>query len=389
MRGHYTFDYLDNPWRDLFERDPNRRWLVGSPIDFDYNLRDAYAHYVVRSQLTARPDVRYVYSRAYGISPPGNPPAPGDDHLYLGRPKLHMGSLWGDPARLLEGQMYGRFLDPPTGQVADTIRYGSRLFTRRHILGSTLLWRRYDRDYAVLMYREQQFHGEGRRLAALAGVGSLGTLLLSAALAHPLLRRQLAHQARAVAPLTIRHRPTESIEVLIGFHLRQPTDLDVLLMRLDEILASPTSVSWTDTFEAKVEVVAVSTGNGQHAVFFNDLPGIALELSPLGEGRQGGLLRRLDTNGAIELTWLRTAVLREMALEPEQASIEALCRVLDRERPPGKAPRKPREALRKQICDLNRDLQRLQLDDDPIRYDRKVRRYIYHNVRVIWRPQPQ
>jgi hypothetical protein len=330
-----------------------------------------------------------VYSRAYGISPPGNPPAPGDDYLYLGRPKLHMGSRWGDPARLLEGHMRGRFLDPPTGQAADTIRYGARLFTRRHIPGSTQLWRRYDCDYAVLMYREQHFHGEPRRLAALAGVGSLGTLLLSTALAHPLLRRQLARQARAVAPLTVRHRPTESTEVLIGFCLRQPTDLDDLLMRLDEILSSPSTPSWTDTFEAKVEAVAVSVGDGQHAVFCNDLPGIALELSPLGEGRQGGLLRRLDTNGAIELTWLRTAVLRELALEPERGSIDALCRVLERERPADSRPEEPREALKKLVCDLNRAMQRLQLDRGAIRFDRKMQRYICHNVRVIWRPQPQ
>lgn len=383
MRGLHHYIWLEEPWRDAFVRIPDRRLLVAALYDKDYRLRDAYAHEILCKCLTGRSDVRYEFARAYGIGPPGDPPPAGDDFLFLGRAKPYTGSLWGEVAMRLEGRMCGRFLDPTTGLAADTIRYGKRQFTRREIDGSTPQWRRCDRDYAVFMYREEEVTGDRRRLAALAGLGSLGTLLLTAALAHPPLRRQLACQARAIAPLTVRHRPNEWVEVLIGFRLRDHTYLDGLLARLEEVLSSRSTQSLTEIFEAKVEVVAVSTGNDTCGIYFNDVPDIHLELRPFGDGRRGGLLRRLDTNRAIKLPPLRAALLRELARAPEQATVEALCRVRAGERD----RRGTQGALRKLVHNLNNDLERL-LDARPIRFDRKLHRYICDGVRVVWHPQP-
>src|SRR5262249_28725344 len=134
----------------------------------------------------------------------------------------------------LEGRMKGKFIEPAPGFPANTISYEGRRYTRREMADSTPEWRRYDRDYAVLVYRQAEVPGEPRRLAALAGIGSLGTLLLTTSLAHAPTRALLAQQARALAPLRDGvHRPSEWLEVLVGFQLREPSYLENLLSRLD------------------------------------------------------------------------------------------------------------------------------------------------------------
>jgi hypothetical protein len=325
----------------------------------------------VRRLLANRTDILCTFARAHGIRP-GDPPARGDDYIVVGRPKLIASSY--RAARRLEGGMYGEFVDSPTGSSGDTIWYGGRRFTQHEIAQSTPEWRRYDRDYGVFMYREEDFGGEERRLAALAGLGSLGTLLLTASLAHPPLCAQLARQANAIAPLTPLHQPNVRVEVLVGFTLHEPAHVDGLVPRLNDVLELGRRQSLADIFSATVEAVAVCGGDGKKQVFLNELPGIQLDLRPRDGGRGGGLLQRLDTGRTITVSPDRFDLLRALADHPDPP-IDALCRVLARKR----------GTLRKLVSDLNDDLEPF-LGARPVRCDRKVKRVVCDGVRVVWRP---
>src|SRR5262245_10338371 len=136
MRGLLRYTWLEDTWRDLFHRDHDRRWSVAVLYDLDLALRDGIAHQIIRDRLGH--SARFRYTRAYNNAPSENP-GPGEDFLFVGRTKLHIGAPWGEAAKLLDGGC-GRFLDQPNGLAADTVVYGSHQYSRRHIEGSTPQW---------------------------------------------------------------------------------------------------------------------------------------------------------------------------------------------------------------------------------------------------------
>jgi hypothetical protein len=382
MRGFYDYWWLEEPWRYAIDKRDDRQWLVAALQDYDLQLRDAYALNLLRKCLTGRSDIRYRYARAWTI---GNdePLPPGQDVVFLARPKLFGLSGFGACARPIERFMCGRIIDPPERRTGDTICYGDRQFTRRRLGEWTEDYRRYDRDYGVFAYRTEEIDGERRQLIALAGLGGLATLLLAVVLAHPRLRRELAQQARCIAPLNARrHRPQEWIEVLIRFELDDASKLDDLLNTLEESLHRPRYEESTFHFKSQVEVVAVSTGAGGREIRYNDasdLADIMLELRPVG-GRNGGRLRRIDDGRLIDLPHMRCVLLNRLVVDPD-APVEQLCAELEQERLPGETPEDPHGALRKLVWDLNNDLEPL-LGIRPVQKSSKLQRYVLVGVRV-------
>ncbi|TMB49910.1 MAG: hypothetical protein E6J56_22540 [Deltaproteobacteria bacterium] len=363
--GSWTQDYgwLDNFWRDVIT--PGRRWVVATLYDADIFVRDALAHAVVRERLRREGvDVRYQFVRPF--EPAATPPLEPDEQLlFIGRPKPFRGSSLGTAAHRLESYARGRFVDPGDVTVGHSVRYDQRLFSRHELESAPGQLRRSDLDYGLLLYRRERTGETERRLVALAGLSTLGTLGLALILTDDARRRELVRQARELLPWRAELHPEESAELCVRIHVPSEEHLANLLNAAE--------------FAFRVEAVALAPG----ALGVQPQAEAEMVLVPDAQ-RQGGVLR-LPGAAEVKLTRARFELLRMLVEEPSKATSSELCRRLGFASGSGKTALKRRSVrLAKLVHDLNASLRAVPglQAGRLVRFRKKQRRYALTGARA-------
>ena len=374
-RSNYL--WLENFWRDCIRLRRGRRWEVATLIDGDVALRDGYAHSLIRNCLQDRSDVDFRYIRAWSVYDDPSPLPPEVDVLFLGRPKPFAASRLADCAKRLEGRMYGDFVDPNTGQTGNSVRYGSpregRFFAQHELEEPFGRYQRCDQDYGILMYRRDRVGDDTRTLVAIAGLGTLGTLLLAVILADDTRRTQLVRQAGALAPLGRHHLPGQCIEICVRVEVPGEEHLTNLLNILS---------SGAPAFQFQVDAVAVAMEDGKKDVRIREDGPTALELHAGDTGQRGGHVRLTHAGQAVALSGQRFALLQRLLDAPQQASKKELCRHLGllKKQRPGRRAEPNYNALQKLVFDLNKNLKKDQSVGERnlrvVRFDRSEGRYV-------------
>jgi hypothetical protein len=334
-------------WRDLLGYRPGRRWVVVVLIDGDIFLRDGLAYTLLYNCLRGRTDVTWRFVRAFMIDHRQLPLAPGEDLIILGRGRPIAGTALGPYVTILEGQAAGRFLDPKTGESANTIRYGDQRYTRRFLEEPPFSpFRRCDRDYGVFMLRQHGNGADQRTIVSIGGLGSLGTLILMFLLHHESCRRELARAINKLVHWKVHHQPEKQFEICV----RAQVDDDERLSRLLDCM----SRGELDVFDYRLEVVAVGTESGKPDLFFRREDHIDLELRI---DAAGGSVRGAGKTAWVRMAPLRFAVLLALVEDPQHTTPADLCRRLrfmpaDQTEPDGRQ----RNNLSRIIHDLNADL---------------------------------
>ena len=380
-RSNYA--WLENFWRDCIRPRRGRRWEVATLIDGDVALRDGYAHSLIRGCLRDRSDVDFRYIRAWSVYDDPDPLPPNVDVLFVGRPKPFAASRLGVLARRLEGKnMYGRFIDPNTGQTGNSVGYGpprgGRFFTQHELEEPFGRYCRCDRDYGILMLRREGVGEDTRTLVAIAGLGALGTLLLTVILTDDTRRRRLIEQAGALAPLGRHHLPRQGIEICVRVQVPDEEQLTTLLNGLS---------SGAPAFDFRVDAVAVAMEDGKRDVRIRAARSTHVELQTGDASGRGGHVRLAHTGQPVALSARRFALLRRLVEAPDQATKDALCRHLGlmKKRRGGRA--QPNYAtLQKLVFDLNKNLKKDHAVGERnlrlVYFDRKKGRYVLDGAAV-------
>lgn len=307
----------DTFWRDFIGK-RGRRWLVVVLHDGDLFPRDAVAYWALRECLRERTDVEFRFFRAWAPAT-DELSLDGVDILFLGRSRPVYNTSLGPPATRLEAMMKGKFRDPRTGTTSNSIWYGSRRFRRHELQVSPEEPRRCDLDYGILVWRSEKDGDAERRVVAIAGLSTLGTLGLTLILTDDGRRAELLRQVRELAPWKPEWRPDQGGEICVR--------IDVGPERLPHFLNNP-------TFDFRVEAVAVDGGEThvrEAAATF--------EVFPRADG-----YGTMQLDGATaRVSPARVELLRWLVDHPDEAGTKDLCAGLHR------TPR----TLAKLVHDLN------------------------------------
>jgi len=385
-----SYAWLQNFWNECIAPRRGRHWEIATLIDGDIALRDGFAHALVRRCLRERADVSYRYIRAWAMHDDPTPLPPEVDMLFIGRPKPFAVSRLAEFAKRLEGRMYGEFIDPNNGQTGNSVRYandqGRRVFMEHELEEPFGRYHRCDQDYGILMYRREEVRGAERTLVAIAGLGTLGTLLLTMILSDAAQRKELALQAGTLAPLTPRHLPRQCIELCVRVEVPGEKQLSNLLSALDSPWVEP-------PFRFQVDAVAVATDDGKE-IKIRDVTQTEMELRAAPED-QGGNVRLAHSGSLIALSPQRFALLRRLAEAPEACTREALCHDLGLvgKAPDGRQSVPKIGALLKLVHDLNKALKQDQSIGDRnvrlVHYDKRTERYVLKEVRATFGKVPE
>jgi hypothetical protein len=366
----WTADYrwLDNFWDEVVAEREGRTWILATLYDKDILLRDGLAHALAFERLGSRRDVDCTFVQAWTRE---REPVPrlGQDVLFIGRAKPFARSGLGLLAVWLEAKACGLFLDHDEGTTGNVVRYGKAEFARHELEGPPELWRRCDVDYGVLLFRTD---GE-RRVAALSGLSTLGTLGLTLLLTDDRLRREFVQQVRHLAPWHERLHPEVSFEICVRIQVEGAAGLANFLN--------------TRAFDFRVEAVAIAKGDGaQPWVQLNPQSEPELRLVP---GTNGG--GTVSLHGAeVRLPTRRFKLLRRL-VESQRTSTADLCHYLGfangvRGKPNGRE----KIHLAKLVHDLNGSLARLPLPGRRlVRFSKQAHRYVLSGVRVTIVAAPQ
>jgi hypothetical protein len=364
-------------WRDLLGPRRDRCWVIVVLKDGDFFLRDGLAYAWLYDSLRGRTDVTWRFVRAFMIDDRQLPLRPGEDLIILGRGRPIAGTALGPCVTILEGPAAGKFLDPKTGESADTIKYGDRRYTRRFLEEPPFSpFRRCDRDYGVFMLRQHGSGADQRTIVSIGGLGSLGTLILMFLLHDESFRRELARAINKLVKWTVHHRPEQQFEICV----RVEVDGEERLSRLLDAL----SRGERDAFDYRLEVVAVGTEGGKPDLFYRDEDHSDLELRI---DSDGGSLRAAGKTTWVRIAPLRFAVLRALVEDPQHSTPADLCRRLnfipaDRAEPDGRQ----RNNLSRIIHDLNADLRSENLlgrrFTRAVRHCKKDGRYLLDGIQV-------
>lgn len=378
-----SYGWLENFWRDCIRLRRGRRWEVATLIDGDVALRDGYAHSLIRHCLRDRSDVDFRYTRAWSVYDDSDPLPPEVDVLFLGRPKPFAASQLAECVKHLEGRgrMYGHFVDPNNGQTGNSVGYGppreGRYFTQHELEEPFGRYQRCDQDYGILMHRRDRVGDDTRTLVAIAGLGTLGTLLLAVILADDERRKQLAREAHALAPLGQHHLWGQCIEICVRVEVPGEEHLSSLLNSLS---------SGAPAFQFQVDAVAVAMEDGKKDVRIREDRPTALELHAGDTVERGGHVRLTHAGQAVALPAQRFALLQRLIDAPQQASKKDLCRhlgLLTKPRP-GRRAEPNYNALQKLVFDLNKNLKKDQSVGERnlrvVRFDRTEKRYVLSGV---------
>jgi hypothetical protein len=386
QRVHYSsqvhesqFLWIRDIWRDLFGPRPGRRWVAVTLIDGDTHLRDGLPHTWLFNRLCGRTDVSWRHIRANQIDHRQQPLSPGDDLIILGRGKPIAGTYLGPFVTSLEGQAAGKFLNPRTGQSADTIRYGERRYTRRFLeepAGTTPYPRCY-RDYGVFMLRQHGSGSEQRTIVSIGGIGHLGTLIMMFLLYNDAFWRKLTQEIDKLVRWKVHHRPEKQFEICVRVEVDGEEGLSKLL---DAMVQGK-----RDGFDYRLEVVAVGTEVGKAELFFRNDDEADLELRIESDG--GSVRAASKTAGWVRMAPLRFAVLLALVEDPQRTTPADLCRRLKSMPADETQPNdRQRNNLSRVIHDLNADL----ISDAllgpqfkrPIGYNKASGRYLLNGFRA-------
>jgi len=268
-------------------------------------------------------------------------------------------------AHRLESYARGRFVDPGDVTVGHSVRYEQRLFSRHELESAPGQLRRSDLDYGLLLYRRERTGETERRLVALAGLSTLGTLGLALILTDDARRRELVRQARELLPWRAELHPEESAELCVRIHVPSEEHLANLLNAAE--------------FAFRVEAVALAPG----ALGVQPQAEAEMVLVPDAQ-RQGGVLR-LPGAAEVKLTRARFELLRMLVEEPSKATSSELCRRLGFASGSGKTALKRRSVrLAKLVHDLNASLHAVPglQAGRLVRFRKKQRRYALTGARA-------
>jgi hypothetical protein len=332
----------------------------------DLQLRDGLAFALIKNRLSERRDVDYRFFPAWRRATPEGWDASGNV-LFLGRPKLFHASPLVDLASQLESSALGRFSDAKSGMPGDTVRYGKTPFMRREMDAPAEHYKRCDRDYGIFIHRIVEVDGEPRRVAAIAGLGMLGTLGLTLVLTDDVRRAELAEQCRELRPDLAELPVDASVEFCVRIAVDGDADLANFLNRL--------------RFDFQLQVIAV----GEETTPTILAPvGTRFTLAADLGGRGGGVLRFTPSGPTIRLTAKRFRLLQCLVGTPDAATSLHLCRILEI------VPRTQKELtlaekvrLAKLVHDVNASVRRNApaIGDKLIRFDDKLGRYVLHRAR--------
>jgi hypothetical protein len=354
-------------------------------IDGDVYVRDGLAHTWLFNCLRGREDVSWRYVRAYEIDHRQSPLSPGDDLAILGRGKPIAGTALGPYVTSLEGQAAGKFLNPKTGESANTIRYGDQRYTRRFLEEPPFgPYRRCDRDYGLFMLRQHGSGNDQRTIVSIGGIGSLGTLIMMFILHHDAFRRELAREIASLVRWRVYHRPEKQFEVCVRVEADGEDGLSKLLDAM--------SRGERDGFDYRLEVVAVGTEGGKADLFFRNEDHTDLELRI---DSDGGSVRAAGKTTWVRMAPLRFAVLQALVEDPQHTTPADVCRRLGfmaADQP--ERNKRQRNNLSRIIHDLNADLSSESLLGPrftrPVRHSKKDGRYLLDGIRVtVLRPQTE
>jgi hypothetical protein len=364
-------------WRDLLGPRPGRRWVVVVLIDGDIFPRDGFAYRLLSNCLRGREDVSWRYVRAYTIDNRQLPLGPGDDLIILGRGRPIAGTAFGPYITILEGQAAGKFLDPKTGEPANTIRFGDRSYTRRFLEEPPFSpFRRCDRDYGVFLLRQHGSGADQHTIVSIGGIGSLGTLIMMFLLHYDAFRRELAREINKLVRWKVHHRPEKQFEICVRVEADGEEGLSKLLDAM--------SRGERDGFDYRLEVVEVGTEGGKADPFFRNEEHTDLELRMESDG---GSVRAAGKSKWVRMAPLRFAVLLALVEDPQHSTPADLCRRLsfmpaDKAEPDGRQ----RNNLSRIIHDLNADLSSENLLGPrftrAIRHCKKDGRYLLDGIRA-------
>jgi hypothetical protein len=241
------YSWLLHVWDEILTDDPGRIWQLTVMHTASLWLRDAVAWAHLSDRLRARGDrfqVEHVRAWAVETEIPFTAMSQRDV-IFLGRTRAYESSRYHPYAHLVGSRMKARFLDVD-GRLGKTVAYGERKLTLEEFETSPDEHPRVKVDYGIVAFREGNVGFEHRRLLAIAGLSTLGTVCMTLLLTDDGLRARLVEQVREVLPWDPRFRPRESFEICVRVDVE---DKD----RLENFLNAP-------AFTFSVEAVAIAGG---------------------------------------------------------------------------------------------------------------------------------
>lgn len=220
MSWKRDYRWLLNFWDDVVTDRLDRVWQLNVLHNADLWLRDAMAWGLLSERMLTRGnrfDRSYVRAWAAGTQVPVAEMA-NRDLIFLGRTKAFDSSRLAPWAHALGSNMLAEFVDGFDGRAGNCVKYAGRTFQIRELDTPPGQPRRVDLDYGVIGFRETDVFGI-RRLMVFSGLTTLGTLGTTLVLVDDERRAELVSQVREVAPWNPKHRPEESFEICIRFHV--------------------------------------------------------------------------------------------------------------------------------------------------------------------------